>query len=349
MLRLRVGGTAVLLVALTSNSLAAQTTTTSCSAWGNNLNCTSNTSPSAEQQYQQSMQQFQQGLANLGAALAQRRAAKAAQEAAWAAAATERAKEATAVAKVNYDATTEAMSRFVADSTMPTMAPVNADLVFDWSLLDGVESRVEPRGEQNVNWNILRRWALIDTPYGTKVFRVDESVQTMIKKQHMANYTNTLRFYPASGIMFYTAESEGPYHTFLPEYESALRVGTHAFATRMEGRGFEVTVPPGTVDGNMLFLAVAAMPGALPPNFRIWIVDSKGEVVPADFQVVAKTTVEEPVGPPVGCAESTGRKEKRDGVTLRVSKGTVVETVDVLAAAPHLAMRPDLKCRVVRH
>lgn len=334
----------VLLTLCMAAPALAQTTTTSCNAFSNTLNCTSNTTPSAAQR----QQQFQQAMAQLGAALAQRRAADAAQQAAWAAAATEEARQAAAVARANYDATAAAASRFAADTVLPTTRPVNTDLVLDWSLLHGVESRMEVRGEQGVRWDILRRWAFTDTPDGGKVLRMDEVSNVIVKKEHVRDDITTIRFDPATGVMLLTREGRPLYATVSPGYESQIRAGVHAFATRQNGPGFDITVPPGTLDGDLLWAAIAVIPGDLPASFRIWTVDGKGEVVPADVEVVGRKTVEEPAARPAGtCAGADGRKERRNAVTIKFSFGTWVETVDVLATAPHLRMSPNLKCRII--
>src|SRR3954463_16607043 len=84
---------------------SAQTTTTNCQAYGAQMNCTSTTMPSLQQQQAQQQLQFQQGLAQLGAALAQRRAAEAERRSIWEAAATEQARQAAITARANYEAT----------------------------------------------------------------------------------------------------------------------------------------------------------------------------------------------------------------------------------------------------
>jgi hypothetical protein len=79
------------------------------------------------------------------------------------------------------------------------------------------------------------------------------------------------------------------------------------------------------------------------------VVNDLGEVLPADLQVLGKKTVKVPVGPANGtCDGIDGKKEQRDAVTLKLSVGTVFETVDVLAAAPHLAVDARLKCQIQR-
>ena len=327
----------------------AQTTTTRCSGYANQVNCTSTTMPSADQQYQESMWQFQQGMAQLGAAIAQRRAAAAQQQAVWAAAATEQAREAASRAQANYDATTAALSRFATDTAPPAGTPVNRELVLDWSLLNGVESRIEVRGTNGLRWDVLRGWALTDTPEGGKILRMDATAKTMAKKQHISNIVNAIRYDPRTEFMSWTVEAQPLYRMVEPAYESAVRIGGHAFSTRMSERGYDVSVPPGTFVTGMLPFVIAAMPGELPASFRVWVVDAKAEVLPADVQVLGRKVVDEPVGPTNGtCADAVGRKEKRDAVTLKITTGVSVETLDVLAAAPHMVVHPDLKCRILK-
>jgi hypothetical protein len=339
----------LLVICLAGRLGFAQTTTTNCQAYGNSLNCNSTTSPSLQQQYDAEAAQLQRNLANLGAAIAQRRAQKAAQQAVWAAAATEQAKQAAALAQANYDATTEALSRFAADTTPARTAAVNQDLAVDWALLDGMEVQLQRRGEQGVRWDINRRWALTETPQGGRVFRMDEVVKETYKNKHISNYSGALRFEPESDYMLLTMERRPLYETIPPGYQSVVRIGTHAFASRMTGKGFDVTVPPGALDITLLYAAIAAMPGELPNRFRIWIVDGNGDVVPADMEVIGSKTVKEPVGPADGtCSGVRVRKEKREAVTLRLSAGTMFETVDVLAAAPHFVVDAEVTCRIVR-
>jgi hypothetical protein len=338
----------LLLTLCVSVPASAQTTTTNCNGYGNTLNCTSNTRPSLEQQRNESMQQFQESMAQLGAAIAQRRAAKAAQQAIWAAAATEQAQQVAGVARSNYDATTAALSRFAADTAPAATPPVNADLVLDWSLLNGTETRTEER-EDDIRRDVLRRWALTDTPTGGKVLRMDETTQIMWKKHHVNTIITTVRVNPATGFMLRIEEGQPLYRVIPPGYQSEVRIGPHAFATNMKGPGFDVTVPPGTLSMSLLPPAIAAMPGELPASFRIWVVDTRGEVVPADIEVLAHTTVEDPVGEAGGtCAGTNGLKERREAVTVKVSAGTETATVDVLAAAPHMVVNPEVKCRIIR-
>ena len=288
------------LLATVSGSASAQTTTTHCTANSNNLNCSSTTSPSAQQQYDQNMRQFQQNMAHLGAAIAQRRAAQATQQAAWNAAATEEARKAAITTRANYEATTAAMERFAADSSKSTVDSVNSDLSFDWSLLNGVESYWVDRGENNIVWHTVSRWGYIQTPAGERVLQNDAVVRTMQKKNHMIDFIRLRRFNPVAGTDIFTIEGRPLYTTVPPSYESRILIGTHAFSARMVARGFEVAVPPGTLDVSLLWTAIAAMPGELPSKFRIWVVNDLGEVLPADLQVLGKKTVKVPVGPANG-------------------------------------------------
>lgn len=327
---------------------AQTTTTTNCQGYGNQLNCTSTQHPSAQEQHDRQMQQFGQAMAQLGAALAQRRAAEAQQRVAWEAAATEQAKQAAQIARANYEATTDALTRFVADTSVPSGVPVNGDLQLEWAFLNGVEARYEERGTDGARWDSHRRYALTDTPEGGRVLRMDETTQVLAKKQHIANVHTSFRYDPGTGVLLGSRERQPLYATVGPMYESVVRAGTHAFTTRMIGRGFDVSVPPGTIDINMLAVMVAAVPGQLPPSLRIWVVNERGEVVPADIVTTGETTVEEPVGPRGGtCAGAQGRKEKRDALRVRMTAGTMVDTATVLASPPHLMFTKSLKCRII--
>jgi hypothetical protein len=319
----------------------AQTTTTNCNGSRNYLTCTSNTAPSQQQQFQQSLLQ-------LSAVIAQRNAAAAAQQAAWDAAATDEARGAATVARANYEATTAALRRFLADTTTDTTLPLNADLVVDWSLLNGLEGRYEMRGEGKVRWEALVGSAWTDTPEGNKVLLLEESDKALVKGEVMTTLTTLTRFDPATGFLLTTTEGSPRYQTVPPAYESVVRVGRHAFSTRMQGQGYDVTVAPGVLTKELLWLAVAAMPADLPPAFRIWVVDERGEVVPADFRVTGRTTMEVPLARAgESCTKGAGLKKEMDAVTLSVSIGATVQTVNVLATAPHLAERSDLKCRII--
>lgn len=335
----------------------AQTTTTNCSALGNTLNCTSNTQPSLQQQVdrqnqqtQQNLQQFSQNMANLGAAIAQRRAAQAAQQAIWDAAATEQAKQGAAIAKANYEATSAALIRFASDSSRSTVPAVNTDLVLDWSLLDGAESFQAWKSptDKNVRWEGLSRWALTDTPSGGTVLRNDYAVKAFFKNQYVADYFSSTRFDPASGSFILTNESRPKFATIAPEYTAELLIGTHAFSTG-NSNGYEVTVPPGTYNAHMVPIVIAAMPGELPPEFRIWVVDGRGEVIPADIQVSGKTTVNVLVGQADrGCEDQKVHKERREAVILKIAIGTTFSTDTVLATAPHRFFSGQTKCTILR-
>jgi hypothetical protein len=195
---------------------AAQTTTTNCQAYGSQMNCTSTTMQSLEQQQAQQRLQFQQAISQLGAAIAQRRAAEAERRAAWETAATEQARQAANTARANYDATTQALARFVADSMQPTSSIVNSDLRVDWTLLNGVEERSEWRGEQNYRGDEIRRFALTDTPEGGLVVRMDPTTRVFLKKEHMADMVSIARYDPVTQVFLRTQETRPLYQTYPP-------------------------------------------------------------------------------------------------------------------------------------
>jgi hypothetical protein len=337
---------AILFTATTARPAIGQTTTTNCNAFGNSVNCTSNTRPSANQQFQQNMQ----ALSYIGAALAQQRAEKAARQAAWAAAATEEAKQGAEVARSNFDATSDAISRFTADSLSSSGPAVNMDIPFDWSLIDGVEALTEQKPGSGQLMTLFQRIAFVDNPDGSKVLRIEVTNQASVKNTPVINYVSSIRFQPASGAMIYLEEGQPLFQTISPSYQSAIIVGNHAFSALMNGRGFNVTVPHGVLYSSLLPAAIAAMSGELPDSARIWVLDGLGEVAPVDLRVMGRTVVNEPVGPVNGNCTATApvKKEKRDAVILGVRMGTIFFADTVLAAAPHLWTSSQLKCRILR-
>jgi hypothetical protein len=259
------------------------------------------------------------------------------------------AKRAALDVRAQYNETVAALKRFAADSVPPNGAVVNEGLVFDWSLLDGVESSWEQQGKDGYEWHGLIRWALTETPDGGSILRGDATIRGFYKNKHVIDLISKRRVDPAFGASVSTVEGRPLRETIAPLFRSVVVTGRHAFAARTDGHGFDVTVPVGTIATSLLPTAIAAMPGELPNRFRVWVLSEEGEVLPAEVEVVERKVVKDPVGQPSStCDDPHVRKERREAVTLKVRIGTSLQTMDVLAAAPHLEVGSEYKCRIVR-
>jgi hypothetical protein len=310
------------------------------------LSCTTTSTPSAGEQISQGLEELARSTKNLSDATAARRSAEAA---ATAAAISAEARRAALDVQAKYNETAAALKRFAADSVSPDATAVNQGLVFDWSLLDGVESSWEQRGKDGYQWQGLMRWALTDTPNGGSILRGDATIRGFYKQEHVIDLVSRRRVDPAFGGSVSTLEGRPLRETVAPLFRSVVVTGHHAFAARTDGHGFDVTVPLGTIAAGLLPAAIAAIPAELPARFRVWVVSEEGEVMPAEVEVVGRKVVKEPVGQPWStCDDPHVRKEKREAVTLKVQIGTSPQTMDVLAAAPHLEVGSEFKCRIVR-
>jgi hypothetical protein len=316
------------------------------------LQCNSNTTPSLQQQTdrieaenQRNWQNLQQGIVNLRMALAQRAAQRAAQQAAWASAATAKAERDAATARSNFDATTEAMERFIADTTPTILTPVNTGLTFDWAALNGSEGHYEIHGENHMRWILTTRVGVTPDPTGNMVVRNEMSGQVFFKDQYIADLSDSYRYEPQSGISEATRVGKPLFATISPTYESEVIVGSHAFARRMDASGYETRVPPGTMPMWVVAVAVEAIPGPIPDSMRIWVVNQSGTYLPADIRVVKRGERKVPLGGPGDCVDGKTKKVKVEAVTVTIQVGAHFDTVDFLAAAPHLTLNKDLECR----
>ncbi len=332
---------------LCPSQVHGQATNTNCSVFGNQLNCTSASTASAQRQ----LQLQQQANANLGAILAQRRADKAAAQQAWSQAASEQVWQAGVASKANYDAMTEALQKFLADTTAWSQPSVNNDLHLDWSLLKDVEQRVEIREpDTDRRYELLGHLSYASTPGGGNIFRLDIAGETYVEEQKVWLTRSAIRYDPSASLYFQTEEGTPLLREASPSYEALSIVGDDARLVAMPPqRGFEAKVSPGAIAPYMLGYTIAAMSGELPSSFRIWILNQDGEVVPVEVRVVKEVTAREPVGPAGGtCAGTTGTTENRRALLLQVSGGAYSHTRVVLADAPHLKVSDELKCRIIR-
>ena len=332
---------------LCPSQVHGQATNTNCSEYGNQLNCTSTSTASAQQQ----LQRQQQVTANLGGILAQRRADKAAAQQAWSRAASEQVWQAGFASKANYDAMTEALQKFLADTTAWSQPSVNNDLHLDWSLLKDVEQRVEiSEPDTDRRYELLGHLSYASTPGSGNIFRLDIAGETYVEEQKVWLTRSAIRYDPSASLYFQTEEGTPLVREASPSYEALSIVGDDARLVAMPPqRGFEAKVPPGAIAPYMLGYTIAAMSGELPSSFRIWILNQDGEVVPVEVRVVKEVTAREPVGPAGGtCAGTTGTTENRRALLLQVSGGAYSHTRVVLADAPHLKVSDELKCRIIR-
>lgn len=340
----------LLLVAVTPAS--GQTTTTNCTAYGNTLNCQSQTFPSLQQQTdrieaenQRNWQNLQQSIVNLRMALAQRAAQKAAQEAAWTSAATAQAERQAAVARANFDATTAAMGRFAADTTPSILTPVNTGYTFDWAALNGVESHYEIHGDNHMRWVVTSRIGVTTDRSGNPTAHSEGATAVYFKDQYIADINDSYSYEPQSGVSTFTRVGRPLYATISPIYESSLIVGSHAFARRMNSIGYDTRVPPGTIEASFVPLALQALAGPIPDSLRFWVVNESGTYLPADVTVVKRSERKVPLGAPGDCVDGKTKKVKVRIVTVSIQVGAHFDTLDFLEDSPHLVILKDLTCR----
>jgi len=331
--------------------LHGQAANTDCNTSGNPLHC--NTGPGASPGPSSASPEQPRSNARLVAALdgilAQRLADKPAARETWSRARGDLARIGVQDARSNYNAMTAFMQRLVGDSAAMAPEELNGDLKLDFSLLGDIEARYEednPEGGRRRE--ALTRMSFTPAAGGEGMFRLDEDGEIFINEQKVWTYRSRIQYQPASSLFYQTEERIPMFAESPPAYEAVALVGGEAFSAPMPPkRRFETKVAPGAVYPTMLGLVITAMPGELPPSFRIWIVNEQGEVVPAQISVVRELTVQEPVGTGGTCAGTTGIDQPRRAVELQVSAGTLSHTRVVLADAPHLKVSDGLKCRVV--
>jgi hypothetical protein len=337
-------------LALAPCQLHGQAPNTSCGA-SDLLNCTGASAPEEFVTEQPVSPDVRSAAASIGAILAQRLADKPTIWQAWSRATDDNARLAAQRAKANYNAMTAAMERLEADSITWTGPVLNGDLNLDFSLLRDVEARYEEEdADSGRRRESLTRMSWTPAGNGAGTFRLDEEGAIAAGKRKAWTWRSSIQYEPASFVFYQTEATVPLLPSASPAYEATALLGDHAFSVPMPPRKrLDTRVTPGAVYPTMLGLVITAMAGELPASFTIWIVNERGEVVPAEVSVVGELTVQEPVGPDGGtCAGATGTDQPRRAVQLQVSAGEYSHTRVVLADAPHLKVSDGLRCRIVR-
>ncbi len=336
-------GMVSLSLVITSPGRAQTTTTTNCTAYANQLNCTHNSLGQPQDQ----------ALVKLGAAslqaMALQRAAEA--QAAWTAAGRQ-AEQAAVVARERAEQTATAIPALVqlAVSNAPTLAPVNTGLVTDWSTMDGVTTSSEYKMEGGLRRRVTLRFALNPTPDGNHFVQMRADSRLLVtqgfSKKPVATETIDGRYDFATGMTLLTSSRE-PMRADVPAlYESVVLIGENGFMAKMGGVT-QGKVSAGTIPSSVLGFVIAAMPGALPDSLVLWVLDwDTGNVLPAQLTLQKRDIKTIPLarnGMP--CEEQAATESRRLPVLVyRQRVGIRDETKTFLEASPHVPIPDEVKC-----
>ncbi len=331
------------LLTATAGPVTAQTTVTNCRSFANQIDCTQNTLGQLEDQ-----SLVQLGAASLQA-MAVQRAAEA--QAAWEAAGRQ-AEQAAIVARERADQTARAIPTLVqlAVSNPLTLTPVNTDLVTDWSLLDGVTSTSEHKLESGLRRRLTVRFALNPTPDGNQFVQMHGESRLLatqgLSKKQVAVETLDGRYDFATGMTLLTSSRE-PLRADVPAlYESVVLIGENGFMAKMGG-ATQGKVPVGTIPSPVLGYVIAAMPGLLPDNLALWVLDwETGNVIPARLTLQKRETRKLPLARDgASCDEKIPTESRQLAVVVyRQRIGTQEETKAFLERSPHLPISDEVKC-----
>jgi hypothetical protein len=272
-------------------------------------------------------------------------------QAAWEAAGRQ-AEQAAIVARERADQTAAAIPAMVqlALSNPPTLAPVNTDLVTDWSLMDGVSSSSEYKLEGGVRRRLTMRFALNPTPDGNQFVQMRADSRLLashgLSKKLVATETMDGRYDFATGITLLTASRE-PLRADVPAfYESVVLIGENGFMAKMGG-ATQGKIPIGTIPSSVLGYVIAAMPGVLPDSLSLWVLDwDTGNVLPAQLKLEKRDTKSIPFSRDGAQCEEKVDTESRQlrVVVYRQRIGTREETKTFLERSPHLPIPDEVKC-----
>lgn len=332
-----------LLAGLLSASAAQVTTaTTSCSVWGNRINCQSVSQ--AEQDFWTS---FTEGL-QAGAAV---RAARAPSDAA----ALDHARQEAERRNENAQRLRDLVSEWLADAATEdgltdTLPTVNQHLVLEFGALDGAEISYVEKIEGG-HFRIHRRIALTRDLSGATLLEVSSTARGYeshgLRQLHvLTNRWRTLWLMTPANNFSHVLSRE-PLTPYAGDMFAAILVQGRRYLSAMPDGVQRGVAPPGLIPEPMARAVIAAIPGQLPDTLSFWVLAyEQKRPMELRFRVTERTAMRIPIASPgQTCVGDSPRVQHANLEVVRatITVGTVLEERVFLADHPHLHFKvgPD--------